>query len=100
MKQTNNGLGYSPINIFRMLLTSENYTFKGRLICSIKSEVLYAVRHGSSHDQPVNDLKTTRPVIERRHPLANPHDIAEHFDILNYDWNADQCTFGLLRCFS
>ena len=76
---------------------SENDTLEAGLVCSVQSEVLQAVRHRCSHDQSVDYFDASRPVIECRHLLANPHHVAEHLHVLDDHWNADQ---GALRFLS
>ena len=76
----------------------ENQAFKYLIIGSVESEIVHTVRHGRTHNQPMDNLNTPRPIIKRRHPFADPHDVVQLFYVFDHDWDADQGALRLSNC--
>ena len=68
-------------------LALEDDAVQGCLVSAVDLEVIQTVGKRCLHDQPMDYLSTTGPVVEGWHFLSHPHNVAQHFDAFDRDWN-------------
>ena len=57
---------------------------------SKQRKIFEIVRCSCLDDEALNDLLSTRPVVEDREVFSHSHDVAQYFLALDYHWDVDQ----------